>query len=159
MTSDIVNIHATAIVIGTRGILFTGPSGSGKSMLAFSCIAAAKREGAFAALVADDQVLVSRYGGHLLASRPETIAGLIELRGSGIARVESLAATVLDLAVEVVSLPESQRLPPENERFPIHGLGELPLVRIWRGASDSLAILTALAPDPHGQMPFDHPEA
>lgn len=154
MSPDIVNIHATAIVIGTRGILFTGPSGSGKSMAAFSCIATARRQGAFAALVADDQVLISRHGSHLLASRPEAIAGLIELRGSGIVKVESLAAAVLDLAVQVVSLPESERLPPENERFPIRGMGELPLVRIGRGTPEPLAILAALAPDPHGRVPF-----
>ena len=29
-----VNVHATAIVIGTTGLLFTGPSGSGKSAIA-----------------------------------------------------------------------------------------------------------------------------
>lgn len=149
-----VNIHATAIVIGTRGLLFTGPSGSGKSMLAFTCIATARRQGAFAALVADDQVLVSRHGDHLLATRPEAIAGLIELRGSGIAPVESISVAALDLAVEVISLPESERFPPENERFRIPGMGDLPLVRIWRGAPDPLAILAAFAPDFHHEMPF-----
>jgi serine kinase of HPr protein (carbohydrate metabolism regulator) len=154
MSQALVNIHATAIVIGTRGLLFTGPSGSGKSMLAFTCIAAARRQGAYAALVADDQVLISRLGDHLLASRPDAIAGLIELRGSGIAHVESVSTAALDLAVEVISLPESERLPPENERFQIPRLGHLPLVRIWRGAADPLAILAAFAPDFHGEMPF-----
>lgn len=154
MSQAPVNIHATAIVIGTRGLLFTGPSGSGKSMMAFTCIAAAKRRGAFAALVADDQVLVSRHGDHLLATRPDAIAGLVELRGTGIAQVESVSAAALDLAVEVISLPESERLPPENERFRIAGPGDLPLVRIWRGAPDPLAILAAFAPDFHDEMPF-----
>ncbi len=154
MSTTPVNIHATAIVIGTKGLLFTGPSGSGKSMLAFTCIAAARRQGTFAALLADDQVLVSRHGDHLLATRPEPIAGLIELRGSGIAHVESLSAAALDLAVEIISLPEDERLPPENERFRIPGLGDLPLVRIWRGAADPLAVLTAFASDFHAEMPF-----
>ncbi|MBP1847206.1 serine kinase of HPr protein (carbohydrate metabolism regulator) [Rhizobium petrolearium] len=148
------NIHATAIVVGTRGILLTGASGSGKSMLAFACIAAAKRQGAFAALVADDRVLVSRYGDHLVATRPETIAGLIELRGSGIARVESLPAAALDVAIKVVPLSESDRLPPENEHLTISGLGELPLVRIWQGAPDPLAVLAAFSPGLHSEMPF-----
>lgn len=154
MSTTPVNIHATAIVIGTKGLLFTGPSGSGKSMLAFTCIAAARRQGAFATLVADDQVFVSRHGDHLLATRPEPIAGLIELRGSGIAPVESVSAAALDLAVQIISLPEDERLPPENERFRIAGLGDLPLVRIWRGAPDPLAVLAAFAPDFHGEMPF-----
>nr|WP_250812457.1 HPr kinase/phosphorylase [Neorhizobium tomejilense] len=154
MSTTPVNIHATAIVIGTKGLLFTGPSGSGKSMLAFTCVAAARRQGAFAALVADDQVLVSRHGERLLATRPKPIAGLIELRGSGIARVESVSAAALDLAVEIISLSEDERLPPENERFRIRGLGDLPLVRIWRGAADPLAVLAAFASDFHAEMPF-----
>ncbi len=154
MNAGAHNIHATAVVLGTRGILFTGPSGSGKSMLAFTCVAAARRQGAFAALVADDQVFISRHGEQLVASRPDAIAGLIELRGSGIARVDSIPAAVLDLAVAVIPQPESERLPPENERFSIAGLGELPLVRIWQGTPDPLAVLTAFAADLHGEMPF-----
>ncbi|MFB9953320.1 HPr kinase/phosphorylase [Rhizobium puerariae] len=154
MTPGGVNIHATAAVIGTRGILFTGLSGSGKSLLAFACIAAARRQGAFAALVADDQVFVSRHGDRLLASRPAAISGLIELRGSGIARIESMAAASLDLAVQVISLPESERLPPEREHFPLPGLGELPLVRIWQGTPDPLAVIGAFAPEFRGETPF-----
>ncbi|WP_117194640.1 HPr kinase/phosphorylase [Rhizobium terrae] len=149
-----VNIHATAIVIGTRGLLFTGRSGSGKSMLAFACLAAARRQGAFAALVADDRVIVSRHGGHLVASRPQSIAGLIELRGSGIATMDSVPEAALDLAVQVISLPEDDRLPPEDERFSIPDLGELPLLRLWRGSPDPLAVLGAFAANFHGEMPF-----
>ena len=154
MNGGTLNIPATAVVLGTRGILFTGPSGSGKSMLAFACIAAARRQGAFAALVADDQVFVSRHGEQLVASRPDPIAELIELRGSGIAKVESIAAAVLDLAVAVIPHPESERLPPENERFSIAGIGELPLIRIWQGTPDPLAVLAAFASDLHGEIPF-----
>jgi len=154
MTADRVNIHATAIVIGKRGLLFTGPSGSGKSMLAFTCIAAARRQGTSAALVGDDQVFVSRQGERLVAHRPEATAGLIELRGSGIVRIESVPEVVLDLAIRVISLPEDERLPPENERFPVAGLGELPLVRIWSGMPDPLAVIGALMPGFHGEMPF-----
>lgn len=154
MTTARTNVHATAIVIGTRGLLFIGPSGSGKSMLAFSCLAAARRQGSFAALVADDQVFISQEGGRLLAHRPATIAGLIELRGSGIAEMESLDSAVLDLAIEAVSLPESERLPPENERFLIPALGELPKIRLWSGAREPLAMIAAMTPAFHGQMPF-----
>jgi serine kinase of HPr protein (carbohydrate metabolism regulator) len=154
MTAERINIHATAIVIGKRGLIFTGPSGSGKSMLAFTCLAAAKRQGVFAALVADDQVFISRRGERLVAHRPEATAGLIELRGSGIARIESVAEAELDLAIKVISLPQDDRLPPENERFPIDGLGELPLIRIWSGMPDPLAVISALVPAFHGEMPF-----
>ena len=154
MMAERINIHATAIVIGKRGLLFTGPSGSGKSMLAFTCIAAARRQGVFAALIADDQVFISRQGGRLVAHRPETTAGLIELRGSGLARIESVPEAILDLAVRVISLPQDERLPPENERFPIASLGDLPLIRIWIGMPDPLAVIGALVPTFHNEMPF-----
>lgn len=154
MSEARINVHATAIVIGTRGLLFTGPSGSGKSMLAFACIAAARRQGCFASLVADDQVFISHRGDHLLAHRPDAIAGLIELRGSGIAKVESIQSAVLDLAIEVVSLPESDRLPPENERVKFAGPGDLPLLRLWRGTTEPLAAIAAFAPAFHGEIPF-----
>jgi serine kinase of HPr protein (carbohydrate metabolism regulator) len=154
MNKPLVNIHATAIVVGTRGLLFTGPSGCGKSTLAFACLAAAKRHGAFAALVADDQVLISCCGDHLIASRPEAIANLIELRGSGIARVESVASIVLDLAIAIVSLPEAERLPPENEGYSIAGMGELPLLRLWNHSPDPLASLAAFMPGFRGEAPF-----
>lgn len=154
MTAIRINIHATAIVIGRRGLLFTGPSGSGKSMLAFTCLAAARRQGAFAALVADDQVFISRQDDRLVAHRPETTAGMIELRGSGIVKIESVPEAGLDLAVRVISLPGDDRLPPEDERFPVASLGDLPLIRIWSGMPDPLAVIGALVPAFHGEMPF-----
>ena len=149
-----VNIHGTAIVIGTRGVLFTGPSGSGKSMLAFTCISAARRMGIFAALIADDQVFVSQRDGGIIAQRPESIAGLIEIRGSGIAKVESIEEAFLELAVRPVCLPQSERLPPENELFEIPDMGALPLLRIWQGAPDPLAIIGAFHPQFQADMPL-----
>ena len=154
MTTAPVNIHATAIIIGTRGLLFTGPSGSGKSRLAFACLTAARRQGAFAALVADDRVLLSRWGDHLIASRPASIAGLIELRGSGIAEIESHPSAVLDLAVGVIFLADSERLPPENERFNISERGDLPLLRRCPTSPGPLAYIAALMPSFRGQTPF-----
>lgn len=149
-----VNIHATAIVVGQRGLLFTGPSGSGKSMLAFACMVAARRAGAPAALIADDQVFVSCCGDRIVARRPDTIAGLIELRGSGIVEVESVPEAALDLAISVISLPESERLPPANEKFTVAGIGELPMIRIWRNAPEPLAFIAALFPRFRSEIPF-----
>jgi serine kinase of HPr protein (carbohydrate metabolism regulator) len=154
VTTRPVNIHATAIVVGTRGLLFTGPSGRGKSTLAFACLAAARRQGAFAALVADDQVLISRNGNHLIATCPPSIAGLMELRGSGIVEIENVTSAVLDLAVQVVSLADAERLPPENERFSLSPLGELPLRRLSNNSPVPLASIAALMPGFRGQTPF-----
>lgn len=148
------NIHATAIVVGTRGILFTGPSGSGKSMLAFACLSAARRQGVFSALVADDQVFVSRENDRLVAHRPQTIAGLIELRGSGIIEVDSAPSAALDLAVRVLSSPNDERYPPDNERFALSGLGDIPLVRLWSLFPEPLSALSGLFPAFRGERPF-----
>ena len=85
--------HATAVLAGPRAILIRGPSGSGKSKLAWDLLEAA-REGKlhFARLVADDRVALSALNGKLIASAPQTIAGKIELRGSGVRRWLSSAS-------------------------------------------------------------------
>lgn len=49
MNAPFVNVHGTAIVLGTTGLLITGPSGSGKSALALSCLSEVRHRGRFAA--------------------------------------------------------------------------------------------------------------
>lgn len=152
----VVNIHATAIVVGRTGILFTGPSGAGKSSLAFTCLAEAEKRGSFAALVSDDRVFVSCQSGRLIGRRPNSIAGLLELRGSGIVPLRSVAAAVLDIAVLPVAVQESERLPPEDERLDLGSAGHLPLLRVDRDAADPLARISALmaARDPSHPAPW-----
>src|SRR3546814_16249492 len=99
-----INIHATAILVGRAGLLFVGPSGSGKSMLAFNCLAAARRDGAAAALVADDQVFLAAEEAGITAYRPDTIAGLIEISGSGNAEMTSIPAAEMQPATLHVDL-------------------------------------------------------
>lgn len=70
MPGEATNIHATAIVIGKTGLLFLGPSGSGKSALAFSCLAAAQPLGLNAMLIADDRVLIAKREGSIIAECP-----------------------------------------------------------------------------------------
>ncbi|GEO86564.1 MULTISPECIES: HPr kinase/phosphorylase [Alphaproteobacteria] len=125
-----VNIHATAIVVGTTGLVFIGPSGSGKSMLAFDCLCEARLHGQFAALVADDQVFISRFGTHVVASRPETIKDLIELRHGGIARIASIPRALLHYAVVPVIRGEAKRLPPEKARETLFGEVSLPALHV-----------------------------
>ena len=73
-----VNIHASCVAIGTKGVLILGDSGAGKSDLALRLIDDGAR------LVADDrtELYVSRDA--LYAQAPKSIAGLIEVRGLGI---------------------------------------------------------------------------
>jgi len=87
------------------GVLLRGPSGSGKSDLALRLI----EEGAV--LVADDQVVLSREGRRILASPPETLAGLLEVRGLGILRFPHEAPAPVGLVVDLVEPDRVERLP------------------------------------------------
>jgi serine kinase of HPr protein (carbohydrate metabolism regulator) len=124
------NSHATAIVLGSRGFLFVGPSGCGKSSTALSCLAAAEARGVFSALVADDQVFLTRVNSRLIATRPSSIAGLAELRGGGIVTLPSLASAVIDCAVLPIRNHQEERLPPEGETYGLPDGGTLPLIRL-----------------------------
>ncbi len=148
------NVHGTAIVVGGRGLIFIGPSGIGKSMMAFACLAIARRAKAFSALIADDQVFLSQQDGRIFATCPPSITGLMELRGSGIVRMDHVSPAPLDLAVQLVSAPGTERLPPEDERWQIGDIGSLPLVRIANTATDPLAVIGALLPAWRQETPF-----
>ncbi|MBB4008955.1 HPr kinase/phosphorylase [Allorhizobium taibaishanense] len=138
-------IHATAIVLGRHGYLIIGPSGSGKSRLARHLLDSAAETGLFAALVADDQVSIEVKGGRLLASRPRTIAGLMEIRFSGLVKVASLETAVMDAVITPVrAQDEPERLPPSDEsrRFP--GDITLPVIRLHQDHLLSVASLERL---------------
>jgi len=143
-----LNIHATAIVIGTTGLLFTGPSGSGKSAIALHCIEEACGRGLFAAMVSDDQVLISKANGCLIARAPESIAGLAEMRGAGIVAVETIEAAVLHRAIRPLEAPLAERLPPEAERLEVLPAHSLPLTRLplFTGAT-AFSTLIAIHPE------------
>ena len=66
------------------GVLIEGASGSGKSDLALRALDHGFR------LVADDRVLVWRSEGRLYGRSPETLRGLIEVRGVGVLQVTPL---------------------------------------------------------------------
>lgn len=133
--------HATCIDIGGRGILLIGPAGSGKSSLALQMIDSPGfglgEELLRARLVADDQVVISLGEGRLVATAPETLRGLIEVRGIGILALPVLEATVLALAVELATPAATNRL-PEPRSLELLGLS-LPLV----GLDASLAAAPA----------------
>ncbi len=125
-----VNIHGTAIVVGTTGLIFLGPSGSGKSALAFDCLSEARLHGQFAALVADDQVFISRFGTQVVGARPETIKGLIELRHGGIAWVESIPRAVLHYAVLPIDRAAVERLPEQGMQVTLLDDVRLPAIYV-----------------------------
>ncbi len=136
-------LHASTVAIDGRAVLISGPSGSGKSDLALRLI-----DRGFA-LVSDDQTLVRRDGGRLLASPPPTIAGKLEIRGIGIVEMAHQADVPLALLVELTS--DMQRLPDDARERPILGIA-LPLVSI-DAMTASAASKVALALDRLGLEP------
>ena len=119
MAAQPTTLHASAVLVGARAVLIRGPSGSGKSRLAFELIEAG-RTGAlrFARLVADDRVYLETANGRLLARAAEPLAGLIEVRGVGLLRIayepNAVVGLVIDLgAVDVARLPDAEQLKAE----------------------------------------------
>lgn len=115
-------LHGTTVSIDGTGVLLRGPSGSGKSDLALRLIDGGAR------LVADDQTEVRRVGSALRASVPQSIAGLLEVRGIGILPVPNLPSAVLGLVVDLVKSEAVERL-PEPRFLDILGC-DLPLVSL-----------------------------
>lgn len=111
---DAIYMHGTCVACGTRALLLRGPSGAGKSDLAFRLIRT--DPAGETCLVADDQVRLVRDGDRLVASAPEALAGLIELRGLGLVAVPAVAQGPVALIVDLVPRDTVPRLPvPRHE--------------------------------------------
>jgi HPr kinase/phosphorylase len=113
-------VHATAIAIEGSAVLLRGRPGAGKSDLALRLIDDGAR------LVADDQVELRRVGRHILVRAPASIAGLLEVRGIGIVRVDALDEAPLVLLANLASSGEAERL-PETRFEEVLGLA-IPLI-------------------------------
>jgi hypothetical protein len=101
--SDIVR-QASAVAIGGRALLIEGPPGSGKSTLALALIERG------AGLIGDDGVTLTAADGVLIASPPPNIAGLLELRGVGLATLP-LAPPAPVALILTLGGPPPERLP------------------------------------------------
>ena len=148
MIAHPTNVHGTAIVIGTTGLLLVGPSGAGKSAVALHCIYEARARGLSAALVSDDQVLITEEDGSLVARAPASIAGLAEVRGAGIIRVETTEKAILHRAIRPIEPPFAERLPPEGETIEVLPGRFLPLTRLplFSGCT-AFSILATIHPE------------
>ncbi|HUT48159.1 MAG TPA: HPr kinase/phosphatase C-terminal domain-containing protein [Alphaproteobacteria bacterium] len=111
-----LTLHATCVALGDRGVLITGPSGSGKSDLALRLIDGGAR------LVADDLTTLMMADGELTALAPPdlvgALAGHIEVRGIGIVAVAAAARVRLALEVALTPYAAIERLPePEAAHY------------------------------------------
>ncbi len=104
-----------------RGVLVLGASGSGKSDLIIRAVDAGFR------LVSDDRTVVWMAGGRLFGRAPDTLAGLIELRGMGV-----LGEPALPMAEAVFAVrceppgPPVERVP--EEAWESIGEARIPLI-------------------------------
>jgi serine kinase of HPr protein (carbohydrate metabolism regulator) len=103
-------------------VLVLGGSGSGKSDLMLRALGQGFR------LVADDRTLVWSSGGKAFGRAPESLCGLIELRGVGVLREPALPMAEIALAVRCSDAHEIERA-PETAFETIAGI-QAPLVRL-----------------------------
>lgn len=142
------HIHGTLIVIGEKGVLITGASGTGKSTLALKLLAACQAAGTFARLVSDDQVLLEGHSDRLIGSAPAAIAGLVEVWGIGPTRIAHEKAGGIDLVVQLVPQDKAPRMNEETVMV-LEGV-RLPVVQLAeRNVEGSvLAIMALLSQGP-----------
>ena len=103
--TDSLLVHATAVAIDGGAILLRGPPGCGKSDLALRLIDGGAR------LIADDQAVLQLEQDRVIVRAPATIAGLIEVRGVGILRLDTFPEAPLALVVDLVPAAQVERLP------------------------------------------------
>lgn len=117
------SLHATALHIGDHGILLTGPSGSGKSQLAYELMTMAKRDRLPFGLIADDLVSFKANKNATLMTyppkSPEVLRGMMEMRGFGLVKVPFSNAHQLThvyaLSNDEAMLDSHRQLPPKPD--------------------------------------------
>jgi len=100
------NIHATGLVLDKIGIVFRGPSGSGKSVLALQLMDEWEARGLDAKLVSDDRIDIEAGKASLTMYAPKAIEGLVELRGRGIVSRPFVSKAPVHLVVDMVDTLE-----------------------------------------------------
>jgi len=144
MAPEGTTVHASAVLAGARAVLIRGPAGAGKSGLALALIRAGQAGPlGFARLVGDDRITLEAVHRRLLARPAPALAGLIEVRGLGIRKVDHESVAVVGLVVDLAA-PSANRL-PETEAQETIILGIiLPLLSVPPGCDPMPAVLAHL---------------
>jgi serine kinase of HPr protein (carbohydrate metabolism regulator) len=142
MAVETPTVHASAVLAGARAVLIRGAAGTGKSRLALALIEAA-RTGLvrFARLVGDDRVHLEPCHGRLLVGPTAALAGLIEVRGMGVRKLEYEARAIVGLVVDLAAA-DAERLPAAGDTV-ISGI-PLPRLAIAAGAEALQSVIAAL---------------
>lgn len=144
MSQGDASVHASAVKVGQFAVLIRGPSGSGKSRLAFDLIMAG-RTGVIesAVLVGDDRVHLATLGDEIEVRSEPRLAGLIEIRGLGIRRCDFVEHATVGLVVDL-DAADAERLPAgESLKTSILGV-EIPRIPVGRDYSPLPLVVAAL---------------
>lgn len=136
------SVHGTALSIQGRGALLIGPSGSGKSSIAF------QMAGLGARLISDDMVwLQDRDGAPWLDYPPQaSIPPRIEARGLGLIRFTPGDAAPLRLVVDLGRI-ETARL-PEAATLTVAGRPVRRIHKVDNPAFPAMVLQYLLQPNP-----------
>ena len=136
------SLHANLLQIFGQGCLLIGPSGIGKSEISLELI----RKGH--CLVADDRVDIADVRGKLIGTCPETIYGMMEVRGIGIINVSRMFG--VNSLTKRSHIRLLINLVPFNTEIPLERIGmktdhyeilneSIPLIRLPVSAARSMA--------------------
>ena len=125
--SETLRLHATTISLNGTAVIIRGASGAGKSDLALQLLESPGTgltgQLITTVLVADDQTVLRREGETIFSSCPDTIAGLLEVRGHDVLQVEAIQNVPLVLVVDLRPCAQIERLPqPEDMLTEILGI-------------------------------------
>jgi HPr kinase/phosphorylase len=148
-----VTVHGSAVLVGNRAVLIRGPSGSGKSRLAFDLILAGRAGQIPAAtLVGDDRVYLEIAQDRLVVRPARELTGLIEIRGLGIRRCDFVEQAIVALVVDL-SATDAERVPaPDALVARINGV-ILPRIPVGPGFQPLPLVLAALSTRPSDDCP------
>jgi HPr kinase/phosphorylase len=115
MAVETPTVHASAVLAGRCAVLIGGPAGAGKSQLALALLQAADTGLLrFARLVGDDRVHLEARHGRLLVRPAAALAGLIEVRGLGVRRLDYEPVAIVGLLVDLAA-EDAERMPAASE--------------------------------------------
>lgn len=101
-------VYASCVAVDGCGLLILGGSGAGKSALALQMMALG------AQFVSDDRVDLQMHEGQVRARSPVAIRGLIEARGIGLLRAETVDEVPLAFVIDLDTF-QTDRLPSESQ--------------------------------------------
>ncbi len=151
MAAEAPSVHASAVLVGNFAVLIRGAAGAGKSRLALALIAAAETGLLrFARLIGDDRVHLEACNGRLLVRPAGDLAGLIEMRGIGIRRLDYEPIAIVGLVVDL-TVEDAERLPSSNE-IVLAGV-RVPRLAVVAGAEPMPSVIAFLTTSPSDIRP------